>query len=88
MMVHLIFRAPEIVACAHMYAKVYLAVYICLSPSINTFTLYTESFLFSVENNCNIIYKLEQLLIHLARLTAKEEKITQYDMNTHETVII
>ena len=38
--VHLIFCAPEIVVCARMYAKVYLAVCICLSPSIKTFTLY------------------------------------------------
>ena len=39
-----------------------------------------------MENNCNIISEGEQLLIHLVRLTTKEEKITQYDMNTHKTV--
>ena len=32
-----------------------------------------------MENNCNIIYKGEQLLIHLVRPTTKEEKIMQYD---------
>ena len=41
-----------------------------------------------MENNCNIISEGEQLLIHLVRLTTKEEKITQYDMNTHETVLM
>ena len=39
-------------------------------------------------NICNIIYKGEILLIHLARPTTKNEKITQYDMNTHKTVLI
>ena len=39
-------------------------------------------------NICNIIYKGEILLIHLARQTTKNEKITQYDMNTHKTVLI
>ena len=33
-----------------------------------------------MENNCNIIYEGEQLLIHLVRPTTKEEKITQYDV--------
>ena len=41
-----------------------------------------------MENKCNIIYKGERLLTHLVRLATKEEKITQYDMNTHETVLI
>ena len=53
---------------------------IYLSPSIKTFTLYTKNFVFSTENNCNIIYEGEQLLINLVRLTAKEEKIAQYDV--------
>ena len=39
-----------------------------------------------MQNNCNIIYEAERLLIHLVRPTTKEEKITQYDMNSHETV--
>ena len=29
-----------------------------------------------MENNCNIIYEGERLLIHLVGLTTKEEKIT------------
>ena len=32
--------------------------------------------------------KGEQLLIHLVRLTTKEEKIIQYDRNTRETVLV
>ena len=38
-----------------------------------------------MENNCNIIYEGERLLIHLVRPTTKEEKITEYDANTHKT---
>ena len=41
-----------------------------------------------MENNCNVIYEGEQLLIHLVRLTTKEEKITQYDVNTHAPVLV
>ena len=41
-----------------------------------------------MENNCNIIYEAERLLIHLVRPTTKEEKNTQYDKNTHKTVLI
>ena len=39
-------------------------------------------------NICNIIYEGEILLICLVRPTTKNEKITQYDMNTHKTVLI
>ena len=35
-----------------------------------------------------MIYKGEHLLIHLVRSTTKEEKITQFDVNTHETVFV
>ena len=45
------------------------------------------NFVFSTENNYNI-YEGEQILIYLVRPTTKEEKTPQYDMNTHETVII
>ena len=41
-----------------------------------------------MQNNYNIIYKGEQLLITKELNTTKEEKITQYDVNTHETVLI
>ena len=37
---------------------------------------------FSTENNCNIIYEGEGLLINLLKPTTKEEKITQFDKNT------
>ena len=30
----------------------------------------------------------ERQLIHLVRRVTKEEKITQYDVNTHETVLV
>ena len=43
---------------------------------------------FHQKKNGNIIYEGEQLLIYLVRPTTKEEKITQYDMNTDETVLI
>ena len=33
------------------------------------------------------MYEGEQLLTHVVRLTTKEEKITQYDLNTPETVL-
>ena len=39
-------------------------------------------------NICNIIYEGEILLIHLVRPTTKNEKTTQYDLNTHKTVLI
>ena len=45
------------------------------------------NFVFSTENNYNI-YEGEQILIYLVRPTTKEEKTPQYDMNTHENVII
>ena len=41
-----------------------------------------------MEINCNIICKGEELLIHLVTLTTKEAKNAQYDMNTHENVIV
>ena len=41
---------------------------------------------FLAENNCNIIYEGEWLLIHLVRPASKGEKITQYDVNTHKTI--
>ena len=41
-----------------------------------------------MDNNCNIINKGQQLLIHLVRPTTKEEKIMQSDMDTHETVLV
>ena len=41
-----------------------------------------------MQNNYNIIYKGERLLTHVVRLTTKEEKITQYDKNTHKTVVV
>ena len=41
-----------------------------------------------MENNCNIIYEGEQLLIHLVKPTTKTEKNTQYDLNTHKTVLV
>ena len=34
------------------------------------------------------IYEGEQPLIHLMRPTTKEEKITQYDVNTRDTVLV
>ena len=33
-----------------------------------------------MENDYNIIYEGQRLLIHLVRHTTKEEKITQYDV--------
>ena len=39
-----------------------------------------------MENNCNIIYKGEQLLIQLVRPTTKEEKNMQYD-GIHMTLV-
>ena len=41
---------------------------------------------FLMDNNCNIIYQEALLLKHLARPTTKE-KITQSNMNTHETAL-
>ena len=41
-----------------------------------------------MENNFNIFYEGQRLLIHLVRPTTKEEKIRQYDVNTHKTVIV
>ena len=41
-----------------------------------------------MENNCNIICEEEWLLIHLVRPTTKEEKNTQYDVNTPETTCL
>ena len=41
-----------------------------------------------MENNCNIINEGERLLINLVRLKTKDEKITQYDMNTHKTILV
>ena len=35
-----------------------------------------------------MIYKGEQLLIHLVRPTTKKEKIAQDDVNTHKSVIV
>ena len=49
--------------------KKYLFLSIC-----KTFTLNTLSFVFSTKSNFNIICEGEQLLIHLVRLTTKEEK--------------
>ena len=44
----------------------------------------------STENNCSIIYEGEQLLIHdtFSEKTTKKEKVFQYDVKTHETVLI
>ena len=41
-----------------------------------------------MEINWNSIYKGEQLLIHLVRPTTKEAKKPQYNVNTHENVIV
>ena len=41
-----------------------------------------------MENNYSIICDCEQLLIHLVRQLTKEEKITQYQVNTHVIVLI
>ena len=41
-----------------------------------------------MENNCSIICEGERPLIHLVRQTTKEQKITQYEVNTHEIVLI
>ena len=41
----------------------------------STKTLYTQGYVFSTENNCNIIYEGERLLIHLMRPTTKKEKL-------------
>ena len=41
---------------------------------------------FLMDNNCNIIYQEALLLKHLVRPTTKE-KISQSDMNTHETAL-
>ena len=43
---------------------------------------------FSMEINCNIINKGEQLLIYLVRPITKREKITQYNMNKHKNVLV
>ena len=53
----------------------------------NIYVTHKVSF-FLTENNCNIIYEGEQMLIHLVRPITKEEKITQYDVNTGETVLV
>ena len=41
-----------------------------------------------MEINCNIIYEGERLLIHLVRPRTKEKKITEYDVNTHESACL
>ena len=40
-----------------------------------------------MQNNFNIIYEGERLLIHLDRPTTKEETILQYDVNKHKTAL-
>ena len=45
-------------------------------------------FHFLTENNYNISYEGERLLIHFVKPTTKEEKITQYDVNSHKTVLV
>ena len=42
----------------------------------------------STEHNCSIIYEREQLRIHLVRPTTSKEQITQYDVNTFETILV
>ena len=60
---------------------------ICVSPSTKTFTL-SQSFVFSTDNNCNFICEGDQLLMHVLKPTIKEEKVTQYDVITLETVLV
>ena len=50
--------------------------------------LHIRFFFFSMEINCNIINKGEQLLIYLVRPITKREKITQYNMNKHKNVLV
>ena len=59
-----------------------------LSLSIYEISLCIHKFRLSSEKNCNITYEGEQLLIYLVKPTTKEEKITQYDVNTHETALV
>ena len=52
-------------------------------------SIYAQKILFfSMEINCNIIYKGERLLIYLVSPITKRENITQYDMNTHKNVLV
>ena len=61
--------------------------YLSLSIYKNIYFTHLKLRFFDGKYYCNIIYEGEQLLIHLVRPTTKEEKITQYDVNTHETVL-
>ena len=59
---------------------------ICLSPSKKHLLYAHKVPFFLAENNCNIIYEGEWLLIHVVKPASKGEKITQYDVNTHKTI--
>ena len=58
---------------------------ICLSPSKKHLLLNTNKvFVFSSEKKCNI----SATEIHLVRPTTKEQKITQFDVDTHDTIFV